>query len=239
MVTLSPAPAALPPGQRIYAIGDVHGCADRLIAMHRAIAADLAERPIAEALLIHMGDYIDRGPDSAEVIAALLRGPAVRGVRVLKLMGNHEDMLLGALASGGNQSMAENWLDNGGTASLRSWGVPLGGGPAEWERHIPPEHLDFIRGLTLRHSAGGYLFVHAGVRPGVPLHAQSIQDMLWIREPFLSFTGDFGVVVVHGHTPMLEPVVRPNRVGIDTGAVMGGRLTCAVFEADRLGFISL
>src|SRR5438067_10153291 len=89
MVTLSPAPAALPPSQRIYAVGDVHGCADRLIAMHRAIAADLAERPVAEALLIHIGDYIDRGPDSAEVIATLLRGPAIGGVGVLNLMGNH------------------------------------------------------------------------------------------------------------------------------------------------------
>jgi len=239
MVTLSSAHAALPPGQRIYAVGDVHGCAARLLAIHRAIAADLAERPVAEALLIHMGDYIDRGPDSAEVIAMLLRGPAVPGARVINLMGNHEDLLLGALADSASETKARNWLDNGGPATLRSWGVPLAGGPLEWARRIPPEHQAFLRGLALRHSAGGYLFVHAGVRPNVPLDAQSTEDLLWIREPFLSFAGDFGAVVVHGHTPIPEPVVRPNRVGIDTGAVMGGRLTCAVFEADQVGFISL
>lgn len=238
MTDLGPAPAALPPGQRIYAVGDVHGCADRLRDIHRAIAADLAERPIGEVLLIHIGDYIDRGPDSAEVIEALLRGPAIPGLRVINLMGNHEDMLLGALASPERNELAEVWLSNGGVASLESWHVRPGSGAADWQQQIPPAHLEFMRNLMLRHQAGGYLFVHAGVQPGVPLEEQLAQDLLWIREPFLSYRGDFGAVVVHGHTPIREPVVRPNRVGIDTGAVMGGRLTCAIFEADQLGFIS-
>ena len=237
MTDLRQAPAALPPGQRIYAVGDVHGCADRLRDMHHAIAADLADRPIGDVLLIHIGDYIDRGFDTAEVIEALLRGPAIPGVRVINLMGNHEDMLLAALASPERGEAAELWLNNGGVASLESWGVRPGGTAADWQRQIPPAHLEFMRDLTLRHQAGGYLFVHAGVRPGVPLEEQLAQDLLWIREPFLSHRGDFGAVVVHGHTPIREPVVRPNRVGIDTGAVMGGRLTCAIFEADQLGFI--
>lgn len=239
MTDLRPAPAALPPGQRIYAVGDVHGCAARLRDMHRAIAADLAQRPIGDVLLIHIGDYIDRGPDTADVIEMLLHGPAIPSVRVLNLMGNHEDMLLAALASPEQRELAEIWLNNGGVASLESWGVPPGGGAAEWRQHIPPAHLEFMRNLTLRHQAGGYLFVHAGVQPGVPLEEQLVQDLLWIREPFLSYSGDFGAVVVHGHTPIREPVVRPNRVGIDTGAVMGGQLTCAAFEAGELGFISL
>lgn len=232
-----PAPASLPPRQRIYAVGDVHGCAGRLRDMHRAIAADLAERPIADALLIHIGDYIDRGPDSAAVIETLLHGPAIPGLHVINLMGNHEDLLLAALGDPARPDLAGNWLNNGGVPSLASWGVRPESGPAEWEQQIPPEHVQFLRNLAIRHAVGGYLFVHAGVRPGVPLAEQSVQDMLWIREPFLSCGDNFGAVVVHGHTPVREPVVRPNRVGIDTGAVMGGRLTCAVFEADRLGFI--
>ena len=238
MLDLRQAPAALRPGQRIYAVGDVHGCAGRLRDMHRAIAADLAERPIGEVLLIHIGDYIDRGDDSADAIETLLHGPTIRGLRVINLMGNHEDMLLAALASPERGELAEIWLGNGGVASLESWGVRPGAKAAEWRQQIPSAHLEFMRNLTLRHTAGGYLFVHAGVQPGVPLEEQLAQDLLWIREPFLSYRGDFGAVVVHGHTPIREPVVRPNRVGIDTGAVMGGRLTCAIFEADQLGFIS-
>lgn len=239
MIDLRQAPAALPPGQRIYAVGDVHGRFDRLRDVHGTIAADLAERPIGDVLLIHIGDYIDRGPDSADVIETLLRGPPFAGVRVINLKGNHEDLLLTALANPERRDFAENWLHNGGVASLESWGVrPGSGGAEEWRRQIPAEHLEFLNNLALRHTAGGYLFVHAGVRPGVPLQDQTTEDLMWIREPFLSFTGDFGAVVVHGHTPIREPAVRPNRVGIDTGAVMGGRLTCAVFEGDRLGFIS-
>ena len=100
-----------------------------------------------------------------------------------------------------------------------------------------PDHLALLRGLPVTHRAGGYLFVHAGIRPGVPLDAQGREDLLWIREPFLSFDGDLGCVVVHGHTPIPAPLVRPNRIDIDTGAYLGGELTCAVLEADRIGFL--
>lgn len=229
------APAALPPGERIYAVGDVHGCDDKLGRMHALIAADLDAFPVASPTLIHMGDYIDRGPDSAAVLARLLAGPPAPGLPVVNLMGNHEAMLLDALDD--LPEAVLNWTANGGDASLASWGIPADGDPGFWRRMIPRGHLDFMEGLALRHEAGGYLFVHAGVRPLVPLARQEKTDLLWIREPFLSWTHGFGAVIVHGHTPVEQPALRPNRIGIDTGAVMGGRLTCLVLEGDRLGFL--
>ena len=237
MIDFRAAPASLPPGQRIYAVGDVHGCADRLRTLHQAIAADLAARPAEHALLLHIGDYIDRGPDAAGVIEMLRGGSPLPGAAMINLMGNHEDILLTTLAHPRQPERAMHWLDNGGGASLASWGLDPADGPVAWQQRIPAPHLEFLRNLALRHEAGGYLFVHAGVRPGVPLDRQSTEDLLWIREPFLSHAGDFGAVIVHGHTPIRQPAVRANRVGIDTGAVMGGRLTCAVFEGDRLGFL--
>lgn len=221
----------------MYAVGDVHGCASRLAALHRMIARDLAERPVAEATLVHLGDYIDRGPDSAAVVAMLLHGPAVPAARVVNLMGNHEDMMLAALTEGGSES-AVHWMANGGAESLRSWCVPERRRPAQWCGFIPEAHLAFLRGLALSHREGPYLFVHAGIRPGVPLDRQSREDLVWIREPFLSWPGELGAVVVHGHTPSREPVVKANRIGIDTGAVIGGKLTCGVLEGDRVGILA-
>ena len=235
------APATLPEGQRAYAIGDVHGCLEQLEALHQAVAADLAERPVAEAVLVHLGDYVDRGPDSAAVVARLAAGPPIPGLYTVNLMGNHEHMMLDALVSG-QEEAAELWLSNGGANTLFSWGVPRQVKPTDWAARIPRPHLLFLRDLVLTHRLGPYLFVHAGVRPGVHLSAQVRQDLLWIREPFLSAKGDLGdepgMVVVHGHTPVKAPVVRPNRIGIDTGAVMGGVLTCVVLEDDRLGFLT-
>ena len=239
MITPWLAPASLPPGQRIYAVGDVHGCSDRLRAMHREIARDLVADPVAEAQVVHLGDYVDRGPDSAGVIELLLQPPFPPGgdgpvPRVVNLMGNHEEMMLTALA---DADTAPHWIANGGDASLESWGVALRTRARDWAAAVPPRHLAFMRGLPLMHAAGGYIFVHAGLRPRVPLARQSRLDMLWIREPFLSYAGDFPGVVVHGHTPDGEPVVRHNRIGIDTGACMGGSLTCLVLEADQMRFL--
>lgn len=238
MIDTGPAPASLPEGVRAYVVGDVHGCSDRLRAVHREIASDLAERPVGEALIVHLGDYVDRGPDSAGTIEALLQpfpfAAEGRGLRVVNLMGNHEEMMLMALA---RSDAAPLWLANGGDASLESWGVPMRTRAREWEAALPERHLAFLRALPLMHAAGGYLFVHAGLRPNTPMAQQSRFDLLWIREPFLSFEGDFPAVVVHGHTPQPEPVVRRNRIGIDTGAYMGGMLTCLVLEADRMGFL--
>jgi serine/threonine protein phosphatase 1 len=237
MIDFIPAPASLPPGQRVYAVGDVHGCLDRLEAMHELIAADLAERPTDQTVLVHLGDYVDRGPESAGVVARLADGAVLPGIPMVNLMGNHEHMMLAALVSGDAEA-TELWLANGGADSLLSWGVPRSAQPREWPTYLPIPHLLFLRDLAVSHEAGGYLFVHAGIRPGIPLDRQSRHDLLWIREPFLSSKQVFGPVVVHGHTPRHEPVVRPNRIGIDTGAVMGGVLTCAVLEEDRLGFIT-
>jgi serine/threonine protein phosphatase 1 len=228
------APASLPAGQRVYAIGDVHGCAGRLAALHARIEADLAARPAGKATIVHLGDFVDRGPASAAVVAALADLPRLGGAPVVNLRGNHEEMMLTAISGAGG---IELWLANGGEASLRSWGVPPGTRPAKWALSIPPGHIAFLSALRLSWTAGPYLFVHAGVRPGIPADLQSAADLLWIREPFLSSSADLGAIVVHGHTPQAEPVIRPNRIGIDTGAVLGGKLTCAVLEEDRVGFL--
>ena len=237
MVDFIQAPGSLPPGQRIYAVGDVHGCLERLKALHALIADDLESRPIAEPLLLHLGDYVDRGPDSAGVIALLAAASPVADVPTVNLMGNHEQMMLAAIATGETEA-GELWLANGGADSLLSWGVPRSAQPKEWPSYLPKAHLIFLRDLAPSYEAGDYLFVHAGIRPGIPLERQTRHDMMWIREPFLSCKEPFGRVVVHGHTPRQEPTVRPNRIGIDTGAVMGGVLTCVVLEEDRLGFIT-
>jgi serine/threonine protein phosphatase 1 len=236
MIEFVSAPATLPPGQRVYAIGDVHGCLERLVALHEAVADDLQARPIARSTLIHLGDYVDRGPESAQVVDWLLGGPPVPATMVVNLMGNHEHLMLNAIATGDSEA-AEVWLANGGVDSLMSWGVPRAAPQSDWARRVPITHLVFLRDLATHLRIGPYLFVHAGIRPGVKLERQTKQDMLWIREPFLSSRDDHGVVVVHGHTPRQEPTIRPNRIGIDTGAVMGGALTCAVLESDRVGFL--
>lgn len=229
-------PTALAAGCRVYAIGDVHGCADRLRSLHCAIVRDLAARPVPQTVLVHLGDYIDRGLDSAGVLDLLTDGPRLDVSQVVYLMGNHEELLLTALASESSESVGI-WLDNGGTATLSSWGIPAGTPPQAWLGLIPPSHLAFLRGLTLSFRLDGYLFAHAGVRPGVTLDRQSRDDLLWIRQPFLSWPDHLGAIVVHGHTPEDGPVVRSNRIGIDGGAVFGGRLTCAVLERDEVRFL--
>jgi serine/threonine protein phosphatase 1 len=237
MIELIAAPATLPPGQRVYAIGDIHGCLDRLVALHELIAEDMAERPVGHTTLVHLGDYVDRGADSAQVIDWLINRPPVPADEIVNLMGNHEHMMLSAVV-GTDKDAPSHWLMNGGADSLLSWGIARTVPPAEWASRIPIQHLLFLRDLAISRQIGPYLFVHAGVRPGVKLELQSRQDMMWIREPFLSSRADHGAVVVHGHTPKREPIVQPNRIAIDTGAVLGGALTCVVLEGDRLGFLT-
>lgn len=238
MADALPAPGSLPPGRRVYAIGDIHGCLDKLVDLHFRIARDLAIAPARDSVLVHLGDYIDRGRDSAEVVrllsGATLAAPVSRRV---DLMGNHEAMMLAALD--GVPEAAGQWVDNGGDHTLRSWGVadPYAIRPAEWRARVPADQLAWVRALALTHREGDYLFVHAGLRPGVSIRGQSRDDLLWIREPFLSDTAPREAVVVHGHTPVKSPEVRPNRINIDTGAVMGGRLTCLVLEENRLRFL--
>ncbi|HVB67387.1 MAG TPA: metallophosphoesterase family protein [Acetobacteraceae bacterium] len=238
MIELAPAPATLPPDRRVYAVGDIHGCLDQLRALHAAIAADLAARPIRHASLIHLGDLIDRGPDSAQVVRHLASGTAPAGItETVTLRGNHEAMMLAAIEAPETDGAARLWILNGGADALLSWGVPRQTEPQDWGARLPEADLAYLRALPFRHAEGGYLFVHAGIRPRVPLDRQEPHDLMWIREPFLSSADDHGAVIVHGHTPRRAPEVRANRIGIDTGAVMGGQLTCLVLEADRLGFL--
>jgi serine/threonine protein phosphatase 1 len=236
MIEFTGAPAVLPPGQRVYAIGDVHGCLDRLVALHEQIAEDIAVRPAEHTVLLHLGDYVDRGSDSAQVVDWLINRPPVPADAFVNLMGNHEHMMLSALA-GVDREAPGHWLMNGGAESLLSWGISRSVPTLEWAARVPMQHLVFLRDLQISHQIGPYFFVHAGIQPGVALDKQSRHDMLWIREPFLSTRADQGAVVVHGHTPKREPVVLPNRVAIDTGAVLGGALTCLVLEEDKLGFL--
>lgn len=236
MIDLSPAPANLPLGRRVYAIGDIHGCADQLAALHAAIVEDLARRPVEAPLLLHIGDYVDRGPDTRGVIERLCHSAPIEGVPTINLLGNHENTMMEAL--GGERAAATDWLFAGGRPTLASYGLDPDGPRELWRPALPPPHLDFLRGLVLSHREGGYAFVHAGVRPGVALDAQARDDLLRMRQPFLYSEADFGAVVVHGHTPVKHPVVRHNRIAIDTGAVFGGKLTCLVLEAATLGFLT-
>jgi serine/threonine protein phosphatase 1 len=230
------APGWLPRGRRVYAVGDVHGCRQQLVDLHATIAADLAARPIPSVLLMHLGDYIDLGPASAGVIEALAQSSPIAGVTTINLIGDHERMLLDALS--GDRAATTDWLWAGGRASLASWGIDPDLPREQWEAALPASHVAFLRSLVLTHREGGYLFVHAGIRPGVTLAQQTQDDLLTMRQPFLWSDSDFGVAVVHGHNTSPLPAVTDNRIGIDTGAGHGGPLTCAVLEEDRVGFLA-
>lgn len=240
----APEVPAAPAGQRIYAVGDIHGRLDLLDQLLDMISRDDAEQdPVERRTLIFLGDYIDRGPDSRGVIDRLLYGMP-EGFEAIHLKGNHEEILLRSLTDPGTVPM---WMANGGIETLASYGVlrkdhtgiPLRAqflGPA-LARALPEDHLAFYESRPLTVAFGDYLFVHAGLQPGVALAQQSEYDMLFIREPFLSHRGSFGKVVVHGHTPVAEPEMRPNRIGIDTGAFFTGHLTALRLEGEYRGFL--
>lgn len=234
--------SALPPGLRIYAIGDVHGRDDLLAAAHDRLAADLADRPIADHRVIHMGDYVDRGAESAAVIDRLVARQDAPETICLK--GNHEDMLETFLAT--PIEGAADFLGNGGIETLASYGVAaqpeVGPDAAVALRDafvdaLPEAHRRFLAGLIYSASFGDYFFCHAGIRPGIPLDRQDPDDLIWIRGSFHRDTGDHGKVIVHAHTPVAEPEIRPNRINIDTGAWYSGRLTCLVLEGTDYRFV--
>ncbi len=209
-------------GGRIFAIGDIHGCLHLL----QTLVERLPFRP-AEDTLLFLGDYIDRGPASAEVIAYLLALQA-RLPRTVFLAGNHERMFLACVEA---QRDTDLYLQNGGGATLAAYGIPH---PAQASpSRIPPAHWRFFQGLRLVEERERHLFVHAGLRPGIPLTGQSPDDLVWIREEFFLSSERFDKTVVFGHTPFVEPLVLPDRIGIDTGAVYGGRLTCVELPARR------
>jgi serine/threonine protein phosphatase 1 len=229
------APGVLPRGRRVYAIGDVHGRRDQLERMHAEIDHDLAARPIAAPLLVHLGDYIDHGPDSAGVIELLISRPP--RIPMVNLLGDHERMLIDALS--GDRAAATDWLWAGGKAALASWGLDPDLPRERWEGALPPTHVAFLRGLQRMHREADYLFVHAGIRPGVALRQQTLDDLVSIRQPFLWTEQPLGFVVVHGHSSNPTVVRTDNRIGLDTGAGMGGKLTCAVLEDDLIGLIAV
>lgn len=237
------AEAAAPPNTRIYAIGDIHGRADLLADLHRVIRDDAAAHPERDKAVVYVGDYVDRGLQSREVVELLL-GEPLQGFEAIHLKGNHEAMMLDFLD---DPAVGAGWLEIGGAATLYSYGVSLDSGKPMPERlleaqdrlrgKLPAGHVDFLRGLRLQHVAGDYLFVHAGVRPGVALERQSEDDLLWIRQDFLESSDDHGKVVVHGHSITWKPEILPNRIGIDTGAFASGTLTCAVLDGTERAFL--
>ena len=229
------APGWLPAGRRIYAIGDIHGCRAQLEQLHAEIVLDLAARPVPAPLLIHLGDYIDHGPDSAGVIELLVSAAPL--IPTINLLGDHERMLLDALD--GDRAAATDWRWAGGKAALRSWSLDPDLPREQWEAALPPDHVAFLRALTRMHREGDYLFVHAGVRPGVAFEAQTLDDLVSIRQPFLWTDQPLGAIVVHGHSSGPAVVRTDNRIGLDTGAGMGGKLTCAVLEEDLIGLIAI
>jgi len=238
-------PPCVPPGVCVYAIGDIHGRADLLEDLHGQICDDAAHlTPGTDKLVVYMGDYVDRGLESREVLDQLVYEP-LRGFDVVHILGNHDAWLLSFLV---DASIGPNWLRYGGDATLHSYGVPLGGVTndpnyyqhlqAELRSRIAREHVEFLQNLELSYQVGDYFFVHAGVRPSIPLDKQHEDDLLWIREPFLTSGRDFGKIVVHGHTVDDRPMVRSNRIGIDTGACWTGCLTCLVLEEGNFRFMN-
>lgn len=236
--------ARLPQGMRVYAIGDIHGCVDRLLALQAAIAADLESRPATDHRLVYCGDYVDRGPQSAAVLG-LLAGQAGSDSRIVCLYGNHEEELEGFCADPAR--WGKHWLRCGGDTTLHSYGIDVTEyGPdelaldrlsADFAAAFPAEHRAFVAACPRLVRFGDFVFVHAGIRPGVGIDHQDPHDLTWIREPFLSDPREHGVVVVHGHTPVDAPDVRANRINIDTGAVYGGALSCVVIEASAIRFL--
>lgn len=236
--------ARAPDGQRLYAIGDIHGCDDLLGEVREKIAADLVANPCREYRTIFLGDYVDRGPDSAAVIEQLSQ-LSTADERVVCLRGNHEEMLLDFIADPLAQGTL--WLANAGDSTIESYGIDASQWrsgdrqivelAAKFEAALPDRHRDFLNTLDYTAHFGDFFFCHAGVRPGVSFEAQDRFDLIWIREEFLDSDIDFGAVVVHGHTPQAEPQIRPNRINIDTGAVLGGPLTCLVLEGIDYRFL--
>ncbi|MDB5610969.1 MAG: metallophosphoesterase [Bradyrhizobium sp.] len=228
--------ASTPADTRIYAVGDIHGRADLLIETIARIDDDLRRRPIEYAVEVYLGDYIDRGPDSKTVIDLL----AVRLVenRAVCLRGNHEALLESFLRDPAN---FHHWQQLGGMQTLASYGVyPVSRNETEFDLHrrflsvFPRAHEVFLQCLRYGFCCGDFLFVHAGIRPNVPMEQQDIEDVLWIRHEFLNSAEDHGKFIVHGHTPVPHPDIRHNRVNIDTGAWHTGTLTCIAIEGTTI-----
>lgn len=234
--------AQVPPGLRVYAIGDVHGRADLLTQLFSGIDADMEANPTPRAVHVFLGDYIDRGPRSRDVLDLLI----ARGVRheTVFLKGNHEVLVEQFLR---RPESLVTWRQVGGIQTLLSYGIRPSFNPDAAEQAalarrladaLPPAHVAFLGSLKRSFSCGDFFFVHAGVRPGVPLLQQTDEDLFWIREKFLNCQDKFEKIIVHGHTPVAEVEFHSNRINVDTGAFATGRLSCLRIEADNVLWFS-
>lgn len=232
----------LPAGSRIYAIGDVHGRADCLKQLLQKIHVHMQEYPATHVTLVCLGDYIDRGPDSKGVIEQLLHLPFE--AETVFLMGNHEYALLRFLEG---DLPYEVWLRCGGGEMMKSYGVTPCAAEAKPEKieeirtqlaaNLPDSHLDFFRNLRLSYAAGGYVFVHAGIRPGIAMEDQQMEDLLMIRADFLYEPVTIAQTIIHGHTPCNKPLIREKSIGIDTAAYATGVLTSIILEDTTHAFL--
>ncbi len=230
----------LPEDLRVYAIGDVHGRADLLKSLFNSIDADLERHPVGRVQQVLLGDYIDRGPASREVIDLILARAAQHDVVALK--GNHDAFVIQALH---DPAAMGDWLLMHGVETLASYGLTsanvahsrLSNLAQAFAAALPESHLEFFRGLKTSFCCGDFFFVHAGVRPGVDLENQVEDDLIWIRQEFLQHEGDFGKTIVHGHTPVRNVERHANRIAIDTAAYATGKLTALVIEGSELRVI--
>jgi serine/threonine protein phosphatase 1 len=235
-------PASVPAGSRVYAVGDIHGRLDLLQKLWTMIEAD-AEGAALHKVVIFVGDYVDRGRDSKGVIDFLLQAK-LKGGEVICLRGNHDQSVLDFIA---DANFYRAWRPYGAPETLLSYGVMpprfddqegLEKTRMEFVQKCPPEHIGFFQNLSYSHFVGGYMFAHAGAKPGIPLEEQDPYDLLWIRDEFLNSRHSFEKVVVHGHTPQDVAARRTNRIGIDTGAYATGCLSAVVLEGTECRFLS-
>ena len=231
----------IPVGLRIYAVGDIHGNVDALRDVFARIDADRSTSNNKRPIQVFLGDYVDRGPASREVLDLLISRK--RTDEVLLLKGNHEAMFLEFFD---NPSLLQNWRQFGALPTLASYGLRPSLNPTRDEQHelarelaerMPPSHRQLMTAMPISFACGDFFFAHAGVRPDVPLKHQKEQDLLWIREDFLLYERDLEKIVVHGHTPVAEPEVRSNRINLDVGAYATGRLACLVIDGGTIAFI--
>jgi serine/threonine protein phosphatase 1 len=238
---IPPLPFMVEGGTRIYAVGDIHGRADLLGEMIDRIRVDMDRHSARRQVTVFLGDYVDRGPDSRLVVDMLLA--LSQGGNAVCLKGNHEAILVRFPQE---PSLWENWVAFGGMQTLLSYGLRIPARLAredqvrvaeEFRQALPPEHLHFLESLPLSYVSGNVAFVHAGLRPNIPLDQQQEEDLLWIRRPFLDHRSPFSHFVVHGHTPVESPEVHTNRINIDTGAFATGRLSCIALEGSSHMFL--
>jgi len=227
-----------PPGTRIYCIGDIHGRDDLLQQLHEKILQDVANYK-GHKTLIYLGDYIDRGERSKQLIELLLAHP-LPGFELIYLRGNHEQTLLDFLIEA---QVGRSWFNFGGLQTLVSYGVKPGKLATTTQdlkdlqtalrERISPAHIHFLEQTQSHYVAGSYYFVHAGVSPRFDLNHQHAEDQLWIRNAFIEHRKPFEKIIVHGHTISDEPDFKPNRIGLDTGAYLSGKLSCLVLQDDQ------